>query len=599
VKTLLVSTFVLALPALAAGAQLALRPLGAEAFRRLTDTGPRGTVTFEAGGAYERLARPSPDEEPLSVRGMPLPGGKTIDLELRPVSALEPGARARAVQADGSVRSVAPSVRCYSGFVAGGGSAFLGVTASEAHGYFTIGADTYFLSPGEEPVAGRAVLAHAASLGAIDWTCGAPERWVAEPGGPSVERLTAPVLRVADVFFEADFGLRARYASDQACADYVVLLVTAASEIYRRDLGARLNIPDGYLRIWNQVAPWGVINGFASLKNVYTYWLSASNPLRSLPRAAVHVMTSPVFGGTARGTGGLCDNVRAYEISSLGGRFPYPTQHKGRDNWDLFVLCHELGHTFGSVHSHEYLPPIECADGSGPDSGTLMSYCHNVYGIAQLGMRFHPREQQRIRDMMLRWKCMRSTALMQGDYDGDGRLTRTDLTAARSVLFQGFRSLGAQEVLDLDADLDADWADYLVLGQLVYGAPPASVAPRNGRGLNPPCLEAAANPVLGTTWTLRMAASEGSSTLVVGFEEPLDGYTTARGELLVRTQLFGGTKLFSVPAAVIGGFARHDVDLPLDPALFGRPVTFQGLVTGGDGSEHYCNALDAILSPYE
>ena len=71
--------------------------------------------------------------------------------------------------------------------------------------------------------------------------------------------------------------------------------------------------------------------------------------------------------------------------------------HTDRYNWDLFVVCHEFGHTFGSPHSSLYTPPIECMDGSGPDSGTLMSYCHSIYGIARVGMRFHPREQQRIR----------------------------------------------------------------------------------------------------------------------------------------------------------------------------------------------------------
>jgi hypothetical protein len=54
---------------------------------------------------------------------------------------------------------------------------------------------------------------------------------------------------------------------------------------------------------------------------------------------------------------------------------------------DAFVVGHELGHNFGSRHTHCYVPPIdECYAGEsgcyqGPTScpggpGTVMSYCH-------------------------------------------------------------------------------------------------------------------------------------------------------------------------------------------------------------------------------
>lgn len=574
-------------------------------FERLSDSGVRGVVTLGFDEeAFRRFTERHRYEAAFVLDGLPLPGGVEARMELRPVSAMEPGAAAQVVSEDGSVVTLEPRVRCFAGHVEGGGPVFLGMTPGSVQGYLTYGGELYFLSTGEVPRRGRSTVAHSSQTGGSEpLACGLQrERFASETFGPEDARIAAvtPLLRAADIFVEVDNVFRGRFASDQECLDYTVMLYTAASEVYRRDLGVRLRIPNGYLRIWKTVPPWGVITGFNQLKNVYTWWLSTANPLRNIPRAAVQVLTHPIFGGTARGTGGLCDNVRAYEIASVGGRFPYPTQHTGRDNWDLFVVCHELGHTFGSVHSQDYSPPIQCADGSGPDSGTLMSYCHTTYGIGRVGMRFHLREQQRIRSALTGAKCLVTQSLAPGDYDGNGAPDPGDMVALRGVLGQGFRSLGAEEVFDLDGDLDVDDFDHDRLGELVYRAPPASVNERNGRSINPTCLEALGNPVLGTTWRTRIRADGvGNPTLLVGYDEPLAGMTTLRGELLVRTAPLSGTKLFSSTALSDGTWAVHALALPLDQALFGVPVSFQGLVLGDSSGEYYCNALDAILSPYE
>jgi hypothetical protein len=168
------------------------------------------------------------------------------------------------------------------------------------------------------------------------------------------------------------------------------------------------------------------------------------------------------------------------------------------------------------------------------------------------------------------------------------------------VLRQGFRSTGAEEVFDLDGNGSLDDVDHDRLAQLVYNAPPAQVLPRNGSNINPPCLESLSAPLLGTTWHSRIAApGVGTATTLVGYDQPLGGFPTSRGELLVKTTTFGGTKLFNSYALSDGTYALHDLALPLDPTLFGRPVSFQALITGGPMGEQYCNALDVILSPYE
>ena len=602
-----IAAVVLLVPTAVSAQQLRVRGIAGTAFQRLSDEGRDGALLLGFDDQlHAKLVELHSRGEAFPLRGLPLPGNRSVDLELRPVEAMASTARALVIGADGTLSLLTPSVRCFSGTVAGGGSVFLGVTAGEMNGYLTYAGELYYLSAGEVKRPGRAVVASAAlvSRGGGGVSCGAStvSRAIddqAVPRMPIGERLIAPVLRYADIFVEADNEYRLRFASDLECLDYTVTLYTAASEVYRRDLGVRLVIPDGYLRIWNRTPPWGAITGFASLDNFYTWWQSGANALASIPRAAVQALSYPVFGGTARGTTGLCSTVRAYELASCNGRFPYPLRHTDRDNWDLFVVCHELGHTFGSVHSQDYNPPIQCVDGSGPDSGTIMSYCHTTYGMAKVGMRFHLREQQRIRSQLTTPKCLRTQALLPGDYDGDGDTDTADLVALNGVMTQGFRSSAAEEVFDLDADLDVDDADHDLLAQLVYDAPPASVAVRNGRDVNPLCLQALGNPVLGTTWTTRILASgTATPTLLVGYDGPLGGANTPRGELLVRTAPYGGVKLYSLPAISDGTASVQSIPLPMDAALFGRAVTFQGLVLDPHG-EYYCNALDVVLSPYE
>jgi hypothetical protein len=583
-------------------------------FERLSDSGLGGSVTLalDARGRAELFEKHALGV-PFSLPDMPLPGGLTAELELRPVSALDPGARAQVVEEDGSVAWLEPKARCFAGQVVGGGAAFLGLTERGMQGYFQAGGELYFLSS-SAGMPGRAIMAHSSLLGGHDMgPCGVDERAAAlrdggislegeavDGGGTILRAVSGPSLRTANVFIEADNVFRSRFASNQECIDYSALLITAASEIYRRDIGTKLRIPDGYLRVWNTTPPWGVITGFRSLDNVFTWWQSVQNPLRTLPRAAVHVFTSPVFGGTSRGIDGLCANNQAYEISSLTGSFPYPRIHSSRYNWDLFVVCHEFGHTFGSPHSNLYSPPITCLDGSGPDSGTIMSYCHTTYGMAKVGLRFHVREQQKIRSASADAFCLASQPIAQGDYDGNGAVEPNDLAALREVLGQGFRSLASEEVFDLDFDGMLSKRDYDLVAELAYRSPPAQLLPRNGMGINPTCLEALGNPVLGTTWRARIyAPGVGSSTLLVGYDLPLDGVQTTRGELLVRTSPFGGTKLFTSTALSDGTSALHQIALPLDPALYGLEVSFQALIVDGPSGDQYCNALDAILSPYE
>src|SRR5262245_48978024 len=130
---------VLVLPSLAvtaSAAQASFRPGIRRDFQRLSDSGANGVVTLAIGDdAYRRLSEQYQSDVALSLDHLPLPGGLEARLELRPVCALEPGARAQIVQPDGEVALLAPRVRCFSGYAEGGGPAFIGISEDELHGY--------------------------------------------------------------------------------------------------------------------------------------------------------------------------------------------------------------------------------------------------------------------------------------------------------------------------------------------------------------------------------------------------------------------------------------------------------------------------------
>lgn len=544
-------------------------------------------------GAFAALSAVHDEGLALRLAGVPFPGGPA-DLALRPVSALEDGAQALVVGTDGVTRWLGASVRCFAGHVAGGGPAFLALSPTQAQGAFVLRGETFFLSsgPSAAPRGGAPWLTPASSLAAPlarEWcrVLGS-ER---EPSSGVIGAVAAPRLRTADVFIECDDGYRALFTSDQDCLDYAVLLATAASEVYRRDLGVELRIPSGYLRVWNTPVPWGQ----GDVGAVLNWWNSPQNSLRGIPRAAVHVLSHPVFGGVAY-LDVLCNRSFSYQLSSVFGSFPYPRQHAADANWDLLVLTHEFGHSFGSPHTFDYRPPIQdCVDGSGPDAGTIMGYCHlEPGGVANVGMRFHVRTQEHIlADLESLGSCLETQLLVRGDYDGDGDRDALDVQTLEGILAQGFRSLAAEELFDMDGNGALQPFDREVLASIVRGDPPAVAEVRNGSHTNPDCLFSLETPVLGRPFTLSVfAPGANNASLLLVSDRALLGLATRFGELLVAPPL-----LFTSTAPTSGLFSDHVFPLPPDLGLVGLALKTQALVLR-PASQYFCNALDLVFALY-
>lgn len=332
----------------------------------------------------------------------PLPGGGGVDLELEPFEVLAPDAQVVLGTAQGDVEIGRPEVSLFRGRVAGepDSRVFLSLSPLGANGLVQTGGSTLVLSSGGFGAGLPTVIADLADFPeppefARGWECGVGPEHV-NPLGLDLDALGGGgdqhrdnPCRIARIAIDSDFEYTSwLFGGDvDASAAYAVTLLGAVSEIYARDLNVRLVVP--FVRVWGEdVDPYqgGNLDLFRAEWNAN---------MRHVRRELAH-MLSGNYGGGVAWVSVLCSNTYGYGLSGVGGSFPYPLRDHDHGNWDLFVVAHELGHNFGTLHTHDgYDPPI---DGCGLGDctlawgGTIMSYCHGCPGgMSNIVLAFHPR----------------------------------------------------------------------------------------------------------------------------------------------------------------------------------------------------------------
>ncbi len=193
-----------------------------------------------------------------------------------------------------------------------------------------------------------------------------------------------------------------------AAAQYAVALIGAVSEIYQRDVSVELSVP--FVRTWAADTDPYVTTSNDLLPQVQAHWTAE---MRDVSRAVVHLLsgrTDTPYGGVAY-LSALCDTGSGFGVSAyLNGFFPFPIPVRGFNTWDLIVVAHELGHNFGTGHTHDgYVPVIDrCGiDCTGNRDGTIMSYCHICPGgLNNVKTQFHPRVIEKIEQFVIGRSCV-------------------------------------------------------------------------------------------------------------------------------------------------------------------------------------------------
>jgi len=120
--------------------------------------------------------------------------------------------------------------------------------------------------------------------------------------------------------------------------------------------------------------------------------LRAFNQLRqnNFNGRLAHLVSGRPLGGGRAWVDMLCSINYNHAVSQLYGYYyAFPTY-----SWDVYVFAHEMGHNFGSWHTHDCVwngnntaidgcgtPDVCSRPGIPPSGGTIMSYCHLISDI--------------------------------------------------------------------------------------------------------------------------------------------------------------------------------------------------------------------------
>ncbi|HZF13059.1 MAG TPA: M12 family metallo-peptidase [Thermoanaerobaculia bacterium] len=192
-----------------------------------------------------------------------------------------------------------------------------------------------------------------------------------------------------------------------AATNYIASLFAAMTVMYERDLHVRLLQGTTFLRVSTTADPYiqgGSGNADGNVLNEFSnYW----NVNEGSVNRALAMMLSGKQSSTNSASGiawisGLCSKSIGYSFSQV-----FKINYLAGD---ALVVGHEIGHNFGSPHTHCYSPPADnCFNGEGGCysggtscpavttingvtnvTGTIMSYCHLLGGCTS-SMVFHSR----------------------------------------------------------------------------------------------------------------------------------------------------------------------------------------------------------------
>lgn len=190
------------------------------------------------------------------------------------------------------------------------------------------------------------------------------------------------------IFFEADYALYQNKGSVQNTVNYVTGFFNAVAAIYTNET---ISIAISQIFVWTTPDAYPTssssdgLDAFMALRSSFTGDL-----------AHLVSLSGSGLGGVAY-LSVLCSSTNNYAYSGINSSYQsYPTY-----SWTVNVVSHEMGHNFGSRHTHwcgwtggaidncgptagyGFETPPSCSSGPTPAAGggTIMSYCHLVGGV--------------------------------------------------------------------------------------------------------------------------------------------------------------------------------------------------------------------------
>ncbi len=404
--------------------------------------GPGIAFTLDGELLAELAAMPR-----ATLYAFPVPGMGDVTLDLRRLTLpIAPDAvlRVDGVDVPGGLAAAVGDLTVWSGSVLDlpGSRAFLSFSSSGARGFveLPVQVDRYVHLYTERapdstgaPAACRVVRSpELAALGAggTPDICGGervvpgsePDLDLATQGfaPPSTGALTAANCRVA---IETDYQFYQRFGATPAATTYVTQLMAAVSDQYFTDVQTTIQV--AYLGLHSSASdPWFSQDSGGNSGNLLDEFRAAWNTSGWPVQANLaHFISGASLGGGIAYVGVLCNQSFGYGVSgNINGNIDWGTWTgaPGNFTWDFVVVAHEMGHNFGSSHTHSYCPPLDlcyanCNGSTVCSQGTIMSYCHTCGGMDNIDLEFHPVCANIMRSAV-NSSCLQDAALNAGDY---------------------------------------------------------------------------------------------------------------------------------------------------------------------------------------
>lgn len=258
------------------------------------------------------------------------------------------------------------------------------------------------------------------------FSCG--QRGLPTLGGTAPRSNTTPLepadlpvgqFYLATIAVETDFEFYQLFNSTAAATNYIGSLINYVSALYETEIQTRMEL--GEIFLWTTAAdPWVEGEAGCRLYEFGRYW---RDNRAGVSRTVAHFLSGADLEGGIAWIDALCQTPATWNVSTgcatlgntmVSGGFGVSTglsgtvSTAGGPTWDAMMVAHEIGHNFGSLHTHCYngiggeanpvdgcydwepgcwagatgLPGLNSLSGgvSGGRTGTVMSYCGQLPG---------------------------------------------------------------------------------------------------------------------------------------------------------------------------------------------------------------------------
>ncbi|MES2925221.1 MAG: M12 family metallo-peptidase [Pseudomonadota bacterium] len=184
--------------------------------------------------------------------------------------------------------------------------------------------------------------------------------------------------RRADIIIDSDYEFYQNFGSESAAFTYVTDLLTYVGSRYQAEVATRFNLKQIVIRT-TSADPWTQTATSAMLDELRTFWNAGANA--SISRHHVHLLSGKNSGGGIAYVGSLSNQAIAYGVSAnIEGNF---NPSNPQVIWDSVVVAHEIGHAFGSSHTHDYDNPYIAPT---PNTGGAIDCCYSGNSTGQCGI---------------------------------------------------------------------------------------------------------------------------------------------------------------------------------------------------------------------